>query len=208
MSLLHLLGYKTITLSQLTDALCGGVDLPRHAFVVTFDDGYIGVHDCALPVLAKYGFTATCFLIAEEFALRNSGLPQRAFPSVNKEQVRDMLAAGFTIGSHSMSHARLTELSPAELHVEVRDSRRVLEDQFSVPVSAFAYPYGAFDRNVEAAVEGAGYDCACSTLFGATHLHSDRFHLKRIAVGGSPNLLRFTYRTLVRPRLSEQKGGE
>jgi peptidoglycan/xylan/chitin deacetylase (PgdA/CDA1 family) len=197
MFLLSALGYKTIGLDDLVRALARGSKLPGRVAVITFDDGYSGAYESAFPILLRFGFTATLFLIAEDFVGDAPKNNERAFPIVSRKQVAEMIAAGFHIGSHSLSHPRLTELSDSKMRAEITTSKKILEDTFACESSAFCYPYGLQDNRAEEYVQEAGYSCACSTRFGQRHRAEDRFSLKRIPFGADQGITQFVYRLLL-----------
>ena len=167
MEYLYMAGYSVVTLEDITTALGGGTALPVKPVAITFDDLYQSQVDNALPVLAKYGFKATFFVCAN-------------CPHVKGENVKAVLAAGHTIGSHSYSHGDLTELRGAALRHEVAESRHVLESRYGITTSFFAYPGCNYDPTVEQAVINAGYLGAvtCVTPFNG-QTDSGRYHLAR-----------------------------
>ncbi|MBN1380418.1 MAG: polysaccharide deacetylase family protein [Deltaproteobacteria bacterium] len=67
---------------------------------------------------------------------------------------------GFEICSHSMTHPRLTDVSPDQLQWEVTKSRKILENIFQKPVLGFCYPFNDFNDVVKNAVRSAGYTWA------------------------------------------------
>jgi peptidoglycan/xylan/chitin deacetylase (PgdA/CDA1 family) len=93
-----------------------------------------------------------------------------------------MIAAGWEIDAHSLTHPDLTTLDAAALQREVAGSRAAIQKAFGVPVDAFCYPAGRFDATVEAAVRAAGYRAATTELPGAATPAQDRFALSRIRV--------------------------
>jgi peptidoglycan/xylan/chitin deacetylase (PgdA/CDA1 family) len=196
MFILRALGYRTVSLIDLANALTRDSALPHRPVVITFDDGYAGAYEVAFPILRRHNFAATLFLIAEDFIASASGRNQRAFPVLNRQQVREMIKDGFGIGSHSVSHPRLTDLSNSQVKVEIQRSKKILEDAFSCGLNAFCYPYGLYDQRILMNVEEAGYSCACSTRFGRRHQAQDRFFLRRIPVGFDQGLAHFVYRLL------------
>ncbi len=195
MRLLHTLGYRTIGLEELVDATEQDRRGRANTIVLTFDDGYAGVYEFAFPVLKRYGFTATCFLIAQD-SLPGKAAQDRAFPTLGRRQVEEMLRAGFRVGSHSFSHPRLTEVPDFDMAREVTESKQILEYTFGIPITAFCYPYGLYNDRLKAAVSTAGYRCSCSTRFGRRHRLADRFALSRIPVGSAQRLPHFLYRLL------------
>jgi len=96
-----------------------------------------------------------------------------------------------TIGSHTRSHPRLTEVDEGRIEDEIRGSKAALEERLGTPVRHFAYPFGLFDDRARAAVQRAGYRTGCSTRSGFNRTDADRFTLRRIEVFGSDSLAAF-----------------
>jgi peptidoglycan/xylan/chitin deacetylase (PgdA/CDA1 family) len=93
--------------------------------------------------------------------------PVPAFASMMSwDQVRELHRAGHEIGSHSLSHLLLPELSDARLKEEVEGSRRELSNALDADVASFCYPNGGHDARVVKAVQSAGYECAVTTRWG------------------------------------------
>lgn len=153
-------------------------------FVITFDDGYASVAQHAAPVLREHGFTAIQFVVAGEIGGSNTWditEGEIATPLMDAGQIREWLRAGHEIGSHTISHPRLTRLSPSELREEVGASKRRLEDEFGVPIRHFCYPYGDYDQRVVEAVVSAGYETACTHITSGVSLAATPSHeLRRI----------------------------
>ncbi len=137
---------------------------PAHAAAITFDDGHASDYTIAAPELSSRGLAATFFITASYLGRR--GYLERA-------QVRELHARSFEIGSHGLTHKRLTEMGPAELWREALDSRRRLEDLIGHAVSSFALPSGSYDDAVLQALWAAGYRRIMTSDFGyATRRHS------------------------------------
>jgi peptidoglycan/xylan/chitin deacetylase (PgdA/CDA1 family) len=196
MSILRTFGYRAVSLIDLAKSLAGDLALPSRPVVITFDDGYAGAYNVGFPILRRYDFVATLFLIAEDFIDNSKRQNQRAFPIMTRTQVAEMVGVGFHVGSHSVSHPRLTELSDSAVHTEITNSRKILENTFRCEVNAFCYPYGVYDSGLETRVQDAGYACACSTRFGRRHSAKDKFGLRRIPVGADQGIAQFMYRLL------------
>jgi peptidoglycan/xylan/chitin deacetylase (PgdA/CDA1 family) len=151
--------------------------------VITFDDGYVNVLRHGLEPLRETGFKAVQFLIADLLGERNewdmaAGEAPEAL--MDKAQVRDWLAAGHDIGSHTLSHPYLTRLPPDKAREEISASKKKLEDQFGRPVEHFCYPYGDWNPAVLDLVVQAGYRTACTTEFGVNDARTSPFVLQRI----------------------------
>lgn len=137
------------------------------AMALTFDDGFTGVYDHALPALLRFELPATVFLVAETLTpagravdwVRGSGYEPR---TLDVKQVLEMRDSGIRFGSHSFSHRILTTLSEEECLDDLRRSRELLEDVLQQPVPYLAYPGGKHDRRVRRAAEAAGFTHALS----------------------------------------------
>lgn len=165
---------------------------PRQVFL-TFDDGFSDVFENALPVLREHRFSAIEFLVAD--LLGNTSEWQKAsgeLPGALMDvmQVKEWIAAGQEIGSHTLSHPRLTQISPAQAREEISASKKKLEDTFGRTVEHFCYPYGDWDGAIRDMVQEAGYACACTTKFGVNTMETDRLELKRITVRYSSRKLK------------------
>jgi peptidoglycan/xylan/chitin deacetylase (PgdA/CDA1 family) len=161
-------GYSSIPLAAVGHTLDrgGGIPVPRRSVVVTFDDGYQDNYDFAWPLLKRYGFTATIFLVSDAIGGYNdfdAELPGEPVPMLSWEQVREMRSAGIAFGSHTCSHPiSLTELDDDRLRHELAESKSTLERSLNAPVDQLSYPHDQLDSRVEAAVEAAGYRLACA----------------------------------------------
>ena len=97
-------------------------------------------------------------------------------------QVRELDRAGLVIASHTLTHPWLPDLSEEELWCELCASKQILETQLGHPVTAVAYPYGAFDERVKRMTHKCGYTTAYSTAPGRRVADDDPFAIKRVTV--------------------------
>ena len=95
-------------------------------------------------------------------------------------QIREWIAAGHQIGSHSLTHPRLTQLSIDAAREEISASKKLLEDTFGAPIRDFCYPYGDWNPAICDLVAEAGYVTACTTGFGVNKLGDSPLSLKRV----------------------------
>jgi peptidoglycan/xylan/chitin deacetylase (PgdA/CDA1 family) len=116
-------------------------------------------------------------IAALEAALGGDQVPDFA-AMMSWNEVRELHRAGHEIGSHSLTHPLLTELSDERLKEEVESSRRVLSEVLGAAVSSFCYPNGSHDARVAGAVRAAGYECAVTTQWGLNRQQS-AFELAR-----------------------------
>ncbi len=164
-------GFEAVTLDQVQEAWYRGGTLPPKPVVISFDDGYRPQFTYALPELRKHGWAGVLNLKAEGSDLYTSN-------------VEAMIAAGWELASHTISHPDLTTVDAATLRREVAGSRALLRRTYGVPVNNFCYPSGRYDAAVIAAVRAAGYAGATTEVPGL----ADREHpyeLKRLEVLGS-----------------------
>ena len=156
---------------------------PGKRIALTFDDGFANVLHHGLAPLARHGFRAIQFLVADLLGRSNEwDVPQGEAlePLMDDAQVKDWLAAGHEIGSHSLTHPFLTRIGRDQAREEIFSSRKKLEDRFNVPVRHFCYPYGDWNPAVRNLVMEAGYVTACTTEFGVNTALTSPLELKRI----------------------------
>ena len=160
--------------------------------VLTFDDGFANVLQNGLALLERHRFHAIEFLVLSLLGGRNEwDLPKGDTPEpiMDVAQVHDWLDAGHQIGSHSMTHRHLGRLSPAEAREEIAASKKALEDRFGLPIRHFCYPYGYWNPALRDLVAEAGYQTACSLIFGVNTPATPRFELRRIYPLSTADLL-------------------
>ncbi|MFN3410169.1 MAG: polysaccharide deacetylase family protein [Limisphaerales bacterium] len=182
-----------LRLVSLGEAIAGGKPQPG-TLAVTFDDGCLSTLRLALPVLVKHGVRATQFIVAERIGGLNEwdmSKDDAPTPLMDANQIREWLAAGQEIGSHTLTHRNLRKVSPEVARREIADSKRRLEDLFGVPVPHFAFPYGGWRVPlVRELVREAGYHAACTTEFGVSASPDELWNLRRITPMTSERLLR------------------
>lgn len=168
-------GYHAVTLDAVLANWRTGAPLPSHPIVLTFDDGYAGQSRYAAPVLRKLGWPAVLNLTVNHIGR----------DGISAARVRGLIADGWEIDSHTLTHPDLTRLGPDELRREVAGSRAVIRRRFGVPANAFCYPAGRYDPAVVQAVRAAGYRAATTVDPGyAVPGRDQRFVLARIRVNG------------------------
>jgi peptidoglycan/xylan/chitin deacetylase (PgdA/CDA1 family) len=168
-------GYHGVTLDQVRSAWTRGTPLPRKPIVLSFDDGYRSQYAKAMPELKRVGWPGVLNLQID-LPPSQGGLTQ--------SDVRAMLAAGWEVDAHTITHPDLTTLDAASLRREVAGSRRIIRQRYGIPVNWFCYPAGRYDPTVQAAVRQAGYVGATTTLPGWATRADDPYRLPRVRVNG------------------------
>ena len=203
-------GYQAIDMDALVRARVGQGSLPRRPVVITFDDGFQGCADHAVPVLRAHAFTAVFYLVAGLMGETSRWLrPELGMELslMSWDTARALAADGFQCGAHTVSHPRLVGLDPSRCRAELVDARSRLQDELGRPIVHLAYPYGSFDPAVRASAAEAGYVTACSTQAGLSGAGDDLLALHRVTVYGHDSLLDFACRlrsgTAMRERLEQ-----
>ncbi|WP_408057805.1 polysaccharide deacetylase family protein [Streptomyces violaceus] len=174
-------GLTPVTTAGLAAGWRSGRPLPERPVLITFDDGYEGVHRHALPVLAKHGFPATLFV--------STGWIQGPYDTgggldtmLDWDQVRELASAGVEIGGHSHSHPQLDQVSDATLRFELIHCKEIVADQLGTVPASFAYPYGYSSRRVRQAVRETGYAQALAVGNGLARRAQGPYALRRVTV--------------------------
>lgn len=150
-------GYHT---NSLTEYLNDNQANAGKKIVLTFDDGFRALAKNALPVLQRFGFTATVYPVADYVGRENRwdvNFFGRRTTHLDWGELCDLIAAGWEVGSHSLRHAYLPSLSETELLDDLRRSREILEDHLNIPVRHLSLPFGRGNHRVFEAARQAGY---------------------------------------------------
>jgi len=187
---LDLLQFRPITIDEYEAIVSGTLEPNGREVLITFDDGNKSFYEYALPVLEKYGFPAANFLIWDDTLndTRSGSIPV----AKAKELVHHPLVR---FGSHSLTHARLTDVNSAQLREEVIGSKRKLEELLNVSIDHFVYPTGAYNEEAIAAVKDAGYALAFTTTWKEQRGREETlFSITRHKVSPSTHLLSFWFK--------------
>lgn len=206
-------GAHSVSFQNVINHYQTGQSLPDRAFVIAFDDAFLGVMEYALPLLTEFGFMCSVFPIVNYIGRDNTwdvnigGLRRR---HMGWDDLELLANNGNEIGSHGMYHADLTRLSDQELLYELQSSRAALEDRLARPANVLSCPFGRYSKQVgdcafsigytgialirqkELVVHpSGGYILPTSGIYGTTTLTG----LKRIENGTQPSpLSRLTHR--------------
>ncbi|MDA8229631.1 MAG: polysaccharide deacetylase family protein [Desulfitobacterium hafniense] len=157
MNYLHSNGYSTISMDQFYEFMNGTKRLPDKPILITFDDGYQDNYSNAYPILKKYGFTATVFMVSN--FVNGSGF-------MNSTELKELIANGWNIEGHTANHLDLSTLTGASMSPEISEAKNKLEQITGKEVKYFAYPYGKYNDEIIKSLKLAGYKMAFSTERG------------------------------------------
>lgn len=174
------LGVFRHQLRELRAAGFESADSATRGVWITFDDGDASTL-AALEPLRECAMQAVQFLVADRIGGVNDW-DATGEPLMDAAQVQEWLGAGHHIGSHTLTHARLSTLAPAARREEIVSSRAKLEDRFGVAVVLFAYPWGEWDARLADEVAAAGYCAAFTTERGVNDATTSPFSMKRHTV--------------------------
>ena len=165
-------GYRGATLTE-------ALDLPpaEKTLVVTFDDAHLSVHELAAPAMARLGVPGTVFVPT---AYPDSGRPmgwegydvwlgtehEPELACMSWDQLRELAAAGWEIGSHTKNHPRLSKIAEQPINDELTESRRECEERMQALCASIAYPYSDYDDRAVRAAAAAGYRFAVTVPTG------------------------------------------
>jgi peptidoglycan/xylan/chitin deacetylase (PgdA/CDA1 family) len=190
-------GLRGVSVGELFRAMEAGN--ARGLVGLTFDDGYANFLQNAVPVLERFGFTATVFVVGGMLGKENSWDREPRMKLLDAAGVREASDRGMEIGSHGMSHVRLSRLDAELLEEEVAGGQRILREVLGRDVEGFCYPYGDLDWPTIHAVRRAGHSYACAYK---TQIEQGRYDIPRVYVGERDGALRFALKLIGQTRLA------
>ena len=172
-------GYHVITAEDLVAFLEYRRGLPQKSVLITMDDGYRSVYNIAYPILNKYGFKATLFIYTSFVGVSKM--------AITWDQLKEMRANGFAVGSHTIYHSDLT--SPKEnesdqdhiarIRKELNGSKKIIDQKLGQNTSILAYPFGYYDQRSIQMAKAAGYKLAMSVKRGGNPFFANPLTLRR-----------------------------
>ena len=189
MALLKALGYTGLSMTALMPYLRG--EKTGKVVGITFDDGYLNNLTNALPVLARHGFSSTCYVVSGLLGQTNIwdekiGIAQT--PLMDEAQLREWMAGGQELASHTHRHVNLLASTDQDSAADIEGGKAALEAITGQAANHFCYPYGHFEaRHVGMAVE-AGFVTATTTQRSRCQAGTDLMQLPRVPVVRSTSL--------------------
>lgn len=174
-------GLTPLTTAALAAHWRSGRPLPDRPVLITFDDGYAGVHRHALPVLAQHTFPATLFVSTGWIAGPHDtggGLDTM----LDWRQISQLAAAGVEIGGHSHTHPQLDQLDDTGLRTELTRCRDLIASELGALPVSFAYPYGYSSRRVRTAVREQGFTQALAVGNDLARRTQGPYALRRVTI--------------------------
>ena len=188
LQLIKWLGYKTLTFREFAQkGFIHRLEPGKKYLMITADDGYRDNLTRMLPLLEKYDMSAVVFIVSNETHNRwdtdHPVTPDIRADLLSPREIRELDSSGrIEIGGHTLSHAKLDELTPSQQRIEIVENKKHLEDILGHSIISFAYPYGNLNDSAKLEARTAGYRFAVATDSGPRALHEDPFQIRRIAV--------------------------
>ena len=192
-------GWLSCTLSELVEK----DNYSAKTFCLTFDDGFEDNLTQALPILKKYRFKATIYLVTNHKTNSWEAYQDDRFVNLlNNKQIKKMLASGqIEFGSHTLSHCNLEKVSEEVAAKEIKQSKKIVEEKTGLSCKSFAYPYGKYNETIIQMVKDAGYSSAI-TVDRGFYENGSPFVIKRIGILGTESFFDFYLKvTRVRNKL-------
>ncbi len=175
-------GYETVTPTQLADYYEGKAELPDKPVCITFDDGPSSILTVSKPLMDEYGYIGAAFLISTSVGGEDN---------LSWDDVRELEAAGWDIGSHTACHIHATRVSGEKCAEELEASKATIDDEIEGECVALAYPYGLYDEETLDITKDAGYRIAFTIDRGPADQTDDPFLVPREMVVNGNSLRTF-----------------
>lgn len=178
-------GYRVIKFSDLVNVLEFEREIPKKTVVLTFDDGYGDNCINAFPILKKYNFPATIFLITGLIGDKINNAQNITLKALNWEQIKEMHNSGLIdFEPHTVNHEKITEK-------EIIDSKKEIEEKLNKKCYFFAYPKGKYDNNAMKILKENGFKAARTVKKGKVKKGDNLFKLKTISVNSTTSFRQF-----------------
>ena len=180
-------GYQCLSLVEYMRSAQQRTVIDQKAFVLTFDDGRIDFLTLAFPVLRRYGFSATMFVVIDYLERRNE---KPEAPLLTWAQVTDLARDGIVFGSHTCTHPHLRSLSSDQIRYELSLSKQHLESRLNQEIVFLSYPFGESNDEIQKIASEVGYKAAC----GVTRGERGIYNLWRCTCNRSDTSLTFAFK--------------
>jgi len=160
LDLLVAAGFEFVTVAEFVER-AGAHEPPPGLVALTFDDGMDDNHSVVLPMLRERGLRATVYVVTGLIGKPNPWMANDSRARMmTTDELRELVAAGFEIGAHTVTHRDLSKLTFDDCFREMTESRLALERMLDVAVRTFAYPSCHYSAPAVAAAEAAGFRAA------------------------------------------------
>lgn len=173
-------------------------DFPKKPIILTFDDGYVDNYTNLLPLMEKYGYKGVIYLLGDFEVTYNywdADKGDHRDEIMTKAQKKVFVEKGWEIGSHTLTHRHLTQLSEKEAFDEIVKSKTNLEKELETQIISFAYPYGDVNEKVKELTKQSGHFLGIATDSGGMDIEEDLFQVFRINIFPNESLFQLYKKT-------------
>lgn len=185
---------SVISMDRALEAINGQSPLTKPSIVLTFDDGFQDFHDFAWPILKSHGLPATVYAVSSRLGIQQDWPDIPLYGSgqlMDAATLRSLAEDGLDIGGHTATHPHLSQLASDQRTMEIRDSKKQLEDTLGREVCHFAYPYGDYDSATRDQVANAGFLSAVTTTKKRADRAVNAFEIPRVGISYRDGPLRY-----------------
>lgn len=169
--------YTVIDAEKAVSTLFNGELLSNRSVAITIDDAYRSVYEIAWPRLKKAGLPFTLFVSTDAIDGGGPGF-------MTWDEIRELKAAGVTIGAHGAAHLHMADSAPEEISADIEKSARRIEEELGERPVLFSYPHGEISLAARNAVAAAGFEAAFGQHSGTVNETQDRYMLPRFSING------------------------
>ena len=164
--------------------------------VISVDDAYISFDNLFLPFLENHNIPVILFVPVNHIGKYNIwDKDQQRLEIVSREKIKILSNNKLvTIGSHGLTHRKISKLTDQEIRSEIINSKYELEELIAEEIKHFSYPFGQINDYNKLAIDilkKTGYKSACSTRYRNTNYRNDPYNLFRIEIEPSDNMESF-----------------
>lgn len=201
-------GCTIVSLREVCNYLEGSGSLPKKAVCITFDDGYVSYSRLAAPLLAKYGYSSTCFVIVADASRSQAKgrLPHMTWEEMGRLKSDRLIYFGshtydtHALHPHSTQECVMSTLAhrirvggkqeslqeyKKRVTDDLRKAKELMENRLVKTVDVLAYPFGSVSDELIQAARSVGYRFGFTTDTGAVNASTDRWRIPRINAGSS-----------------------
>lgn len=178
-----------IKLADLEKYLKGEMEIKNPVFILTFDDGYHDLIDVR-SFLKSINIKPCAFLIADDKNVDRSEL-ETDKRLLTKKDIKLLIADGWEIGCHSLTHTNIRKLNKQKLIREIINSKKELTNKYDREIEYFSYPKGYYTKDIEKTVADSGYKLAVSMDAKIINSDTSLYTVPREGVDGSHSFVEF-----------------
>lgn len=184
--------FNVIPLTQLVERIEKKQSILKKTVVLTFDDGYEDNYFNAWPILKKYNFPATIFLVSGFVGKTLYSKQNILFRMLDWPQIQEMYESGLIdFQPHSLTHQKLTQMGLEQARNEIRLSKDIIEKQLNKSCYLFAYPKEDFNEEIIHILKESNFRSALTINNGLVGIDSDLFKIPRKSINAETSITQF-----------------